>query len=46
MARSTKFKKLMEPGYIGSVCTRNCILKTGAHAGFHEYQDGYVQVER
>jgi 2,4-dienoyl-CoA reductase-like NADH-dependent reductase (Old Yellow Enzyme family) len=43
---SKKFKKLMEPGYIGSVRTRNRILMTGAHAGFHEYQDGYVQEER
>jgi 2,4-dienoyl-CoA reductase (NADPH2) len=43
MARGTKFKKLMEPGYIGSVRTRNRILKTGSHAGFHEYHDGYVQ---
>ncbi|OGP54397.1 MAG: hypothetical protein A2Y65_09395 [Deltaproteobacteria bacterium RBG_13_52_11] len=43
MARRTKFKKLLEPGYIGSVRARNRILKTGAHAGFHKYQDGYVQ---
>jgi hypothetical protein len=43
---SKKFKKLMESGYIGSVRTRNRILMTGAHAGFHEYQNGYVQEER
>jgi hypothetical protein len=43
---SKKFKKLMEAGYIGSVRARNRILKTGSCAGFHEYQDGYVQEER
>jgi 2,4-dienoyl-CoA reductase (NADPH2) len=31
----------MKPGYIGSVRTRNRILKTGAHAGFHKYIDGF-----
>ena len=36
----------MESGYIGSVRNRNRILKIGAHACFHEYQDGYVQEER
>ena len=41
MARAKRFKRLMEPGYIGSVRTRNRILKTGAHAGFHKYIDGF-----
>jgi 2,4-dienoyl-CoA reductase (NADPH2) len=33
MAGVTKFQKLLEPGYIGSVRTRNRILKTGAKPG-------------
>ena len=30
MSSTTKFKRLMEPGYIGSVKTRNRLIKTGA----------------
>ena len=30
MSPTTKFKKLMEPGYIGPVKTRNRLIKTGA----------------
>jgi 2,4-dienoyl-CoA reductase (NADPH2) len=30
MASNTRFKKLLEPGYIGKVKTRNRIIKTGA----------------
>ncbi|MFC1946282.1 hypothetical protein ACFLW1_03715, partial [Chloroflexota bacterium] len=30
MASNTKFEKLLEPGYIGSVKTRNRMIKTGA----------------
>ncbi len=37
-----KFKRLLEPGYIGSVRTRNRILKTSAMAGFHDFEDGNV----
>lgn len=33
----------MEPGFIGSVRTKNRILKTGANPGFFPYKDGYVQ---
>jgi len=40
-----KFQKLLEPGYIGTVKTRNRMLKMGAHPGFWEFKDGYVQEE-
>jgi 2,4-dienoyl-CoA reductase-like NADH-dependent reductase (Old Yellow Enzyme family) len=30
MAGKTRFEKLLEPGHIGSVKTRNRIIKTGA----------------
>ena len=30
MSPTAKFKKLIEPGYIGSVRTRNRLIKTGA----------------
>ena len=43
MASSTKFRKLMEPGYIGSIRTRNRILKTGSTLGFYPWEDGHVQ---
>jgi 2,4-dienoyl-CoA reductase (NADPH2) len=43
MASSTKFRKLMEPGNIGSVRTRNRILKTGSTLGFYPWEDGYIQ---
>jgi 2,4-dienoyl-CoA reductase (NADPH2) len=33
----------MEPGYIGSVRTRNRILKTGSTLGFYPWEDGYIQ---
>ncbi|MBI5443326.1 MAG: FAD-dependent oxidoreductase [Deltaproteobacteria bacterium] len=38
----TRFEKLLEPGRIGEVPTRNRILKTGSHLGFEEFADGYV----
>jgi 2,4-dienoyl-CoA reductase-like NADH-dependent reductase (Old Yellow Enzyme family)/thioredoxin reductase len=42
---SHKFQKLLEPGYIGSVRTRNRLLKTGASPGFYPWEDGYFQEE-
>jgi 2,4-dienoyl-CoA reductase (NADPH2) len=36
MANSTKFEKLMEPGYIGRLRTRNRIIKTAAGTGYAE----------
>ena len=42
MTESSKFQKLMEPGYIGAVRVKNRITKGGAHAGFQEYRDGYL----
>ena len=39
MTRSEKFKKLMEPGYIGRVRTRNRIIKTASGGGLVE-KDG------
>lgn len=42
MNSSAKFRKLLEPAYIGKVRTRNRILKTGAQPGFFKYADGYV----
>lgn len=38
----TKFQKLLGPGYIGSVCTRNRMLKTGAQPGLFPSPDGNV----
>ncbi|HJX03714.1 MAG TPA: FAD-dependent oxidoreductase, partial [Dehalococcoidia bacterium] len=42
MSSATRFGKLLEPGYIGKVCTRNRILKTAAHAGLHNPDDGFM----
>jgi len=36
MAESRRFEKLMEPGYIGSLRTRNRIIKTAAGTGYAE----------
>ena len=41
MARSSRFEKLMEPGYIGRVRTRNRIIKTASGGGLVE-RDGTV----
>jgi 2,4-dienoyl-CoA reductase (NADPH2) len=41
MAGSARFEKLMEPGYIGRVRTRNRIIKTAAGTGLIE-KDGTV----
>lgn len=43
MTSSQRFQKLMEPGYIGKIRTKNRILRMGATPGFYTYQDGYVQ---
>jgi 2,4-dienoyl-CoA reductase (NADPH2) len=45
MAGQTRFERLMEPGYIGSVRTRNRLLKTGSSPGFYPWEDGYFQEE-
>lgn len=39
---STRFEKILEPGYIGSVKIRNRMLKMGAHPGFWPYEEGNV----
>jgi len=43
MARPTGFKRLMEPGHVGSVRTKNRILKTGSTLGFYPWEDGHIQ---
>jgi 2,4-dienoyl-CoA reductase (NADPH2) len=40
---STKFRRLLEPGYIGAVRTRNRLLKTGSTLGFYPWEDGHIQ---
>lgn len=40
---NAKFIKLMEPGQIGAVRTKNRILKTGAHPGFFPFEGGNIQ---
>ena len=37
------FRKLMEPGRIGSVRARNRILKTGSTPGFFPWEGGHIQ---
>ncbi|MCJ7654606.1 MAG: NAD(P)/FAD-dependent oxidoreductase [Dehalococcoidia bacterium] len=43
MADKTKYPKLMEPGYIGKVRTRNRIVRMGAFPGFAPYEGGFIQ---
>jgi 2,4-dienoyl-CoA reductase (NADPH2) len=43
MARRTGFRRLMEPGYLSSVRTKNRILKTGSTLGFYPWEDGHIQ---
>jgi 2,4-dienoyl-CoA reductase (NADPH2) len=45
VSRSERFRKLMEPSYIGTVRTRNRLLKTGSSPGFYPWEDGYIQQE-
>lgn len=40
---SPKYRKLLEPGYIGPVRTRSRLIKTGANPGFYPYDRGLVQ---
>ena len=42
MKSSIKFKKLLEPGTIGTVRTKMRLIKTGANPGFFAYEDGNV----
>ena len=42
MSNNKRFKKLLEPGYIGTVRTKMRLIKTGANPGFFEYEDGNV----
>jgi 2,4-dienoyl-CoA reductase (NADPH2) len=43
MGSGNRYKKLLEPGYIGPVKVRNRLIKTGANPGFYPYEDGNVQ---
>jgi 2,4-dienoyl-CoA reductase (NADPH2) len=43
MSIHTRFQRLMEPGYVGSVRTKNRILKTGSTLGFYPWEDGHIQ---
>lgn len=43
MTSSKRFQKLLEPGYIGSVPTRNRLLKTGSTPGFFPWEGGNIQ---
>jgi 2,4-dienoyl-CoA reductase (NADPH2) len=43
MFRRRTFRKLMEPGQIGSVRTKNRILKTGSTLGFYPWEGGHIQ---
>ncbi len=43
MAGSRKFRKLLEPGYIGTVPVKNRILKTGSTIGFFPWEGGNIQ---
>lgn len=36
------YKNIFEPGMIGSVRTKNRMIKMGAHPGFYEYEDGFL----
>jgi 2,4-dienoyl-CoA reductase (NADPH2) len=45
MADRARFRMLMEPGYLGSVRTRNRLLKTGSTLGFYPWEDGHIQQE-
>jgi hypothetical protein len=36
------FRRLLEPGHPGSLCTRNRILKTGSTLVFFPWEDGHI----
>ncbi len=42
MFTHTKFQKLLEPGDIGSVHTKNRIIKNGTHFFYHNPSDGFM----
>jgi hypothetical protein len=43
MNSSKRFRRLLEPGYIGAIRTRNRLLKTGSTLGFYPWEDGHIQ---
>jgi 2,4-dienoyl-CoA reductase (NADPH2) len=43
MASPTRYQMLLEPSHIGSVRTRNRLLKTGSTLGFYPWEDGHIQ---
>ena len=43
MASHTRYQMLLEPSTIGSVRTRNRLLKTGSTLGFFPWEDGHIQ---
>jgi 2,4-dienoyl-CoA reductase (NADPH2) len=43
MTDHTEFKRLLEPGRVGAVRTKNRILKTGSTLGFYPWEDGHIQ---
>ncbi len=38
-----RFRRLLEPGYIGTVRTKNHILKTGSTLGLYPWEGGHIQ---
>ncbi len=40
---STKYRRLLAPGYIGSVKIKTRLIKTGSNPGFYPYDGGFVQ---
>jgi 2,4-dienoyl-CoA reductase-like NADH-dependent reductase (Old Yellow Enzyme family) len=42
MAAKTKYKKLLEPGYIGALRTKNRIVRMGAFPEFTAWEDGFM----
>lgn len=42
-ARSSKYRRLLAPGYIGPVKIKTRLIKTGSNPGFYPYDGGFVQ---
>ena len=42
MAQSSKYRKLLEPGYIGKVHIKNRMIKTGTYLGTEDDKGGYM----
>ena len=40
---SSKYQRLLQPGYIGPVKTKSRLIKTGSNPGFYPYDNGVVQ---